>query len=281
MIRAADAAGEDFLPDLYFDRALESGRLAHAYLLVGPDSEELTNFALRVAKRFFCKQPSAGRRECGECPSCLSIEHENHAGVTVFGPPEGKNAVDIETVRFLCDRSHYTRDHAFLAVLEKADTMNPAAANALLKTLEEPPGEFVLVLTASSTGSLLPTLVSRCHRIPFPVRPDRQSASSLDEDLLAEVREADFHARYDVKDWLEKVCGDEETIKARAGGLVDGLIAIERRALDARSEAGSTHLMGRSTSRLEFLLELRESLDSGFNPDLVVEQVLAKILATD
>lgn len=158
-------------------RAMASGRVAHAYLFVGPEGVGKSTVARAFALALTCpEEPAEG---CGVCPSCKRIAAGSHPDVHVV-EPEGLT-LKIEKVRDLQEALSYRPSAAprKVAVLPKAERLNVQAANALLKTLEEPPGETVMVLVAP-TASLLPaTVVSRCERVAFAPIPTSELAELL------------------------------------------------------------------------------------------------------
>ena len=251
----------------YFRRALGRGRLSHAYLFVGPQGSGKGLFARELAKALFCQDGEP----CGACPSCLAVEHGNHPSVYVYGPAPGKQIVDIDTVRELSERTHYRTSKVLVSILEGADLLNEPAANALLKTLEEPPGDALLILTARSTGSILPTIVSRCHRVLF----SRISAESVTlppemREALGAVAEPGFHARVDLRAWLNDLFPDEDGARSALRKLLDLL------AEESRSTFGTVEGLELDTSlaRAEGLLELRQDIERNVSPDLILEKAL-------
>jgi hypothetical protein len=256
----------------YFVRALVKGRLSHAYLLLGPEGAGKRELALEVARMLFCDRCAGQGQErspCGACPKCRSIEHGNHPGVSLHGPSPGKSVIDIDTVRRLCERSHYAREHAFVAILEGAGALTVPAANALLKTLEEPPGEFVLILTAPSCGVLVPTIVSRCHRLYLPAGARRFPAEVVPE-VLAEVGQPGFFSRNDPRQWLARAVPGVSQPRDRVRRLLEACVATCHQELAAGQSGGLDALL----EELEVLLGLRSSLDGNASPDLVLEKLL-------
>ena len=268
MVTRTNSAHE--FPRQYFRRALERGRLSHAYLFLGPQDAEKERFAIELAKMLFCESSSA----CETCAACRSVEAGNHPGASVYGPAEGKRVIDIGTVRAICERSHFSRDHAFVAIVEGVHRMTAPAANALLKTLEEPAGEFVLVLTAISAGTLLPTIVSRCHRVRFRRDDVGVSVDGLDfSGSLLERLDRGFFAREDPRLILADLDPGDETQRARVRRLLDECVERTRGALTT-SAAPHIDLLIDDQS---LFLELRQALDGNVQADLVFEQLLGRL----
>jgi len=174
--------------------ALRSGRLAHAYLFIGPEGVGKRLTALTLAKAMNCQAPPEEADCCEKCPSCIKVNSSNHADVILL-EPEGE-AIKIDQIREMQKRLHFRpmEGGRRACILESADRMNDAASNALLKTLEEPPRETHLFLLTSRPHQLLPTIVSRCQWVKF--RP--LSASHIGQILKKlhglEEEKAHFYA---------------------------------------------------------------------------------------
>jgi len=170
-----------------FDQAVQRGRLAHAYLFTGPPGIGKRLFAGELAKALLCASPPAGRLEaCDHCPSCRQMEAGTHPDFFVAGRPAESANIPIEVVRELCRSLALkpVRGRGKVAILDDADDLhdpitNHAAANAFLKTLEEPAPGSVLILISSSPDLQLPTIVSRCQRVRFAPLPNELVAELL------------------------------------------------------------------------------------------------------
>lgn len=165
-------------------RAWAAGRLAQAYCFVGPEGVGRRTAALALAQAANCRTPASdpagGEPDaCGACPACRKIAAGTHPDVAVIGPAE-KAAIDIDQVREMIARAGRRAYEGTTKVwiLDPADRMQDPAANAFLKTLEEPPGAALFILLATTVGGLLPTIRSRCQAVRF---------DPLDEGSLAAI----------------------------------------------------------------------------------------------
>jgi DNA polymerase-3 subunit delta' len=151
-------------------RGLERDALSHAYLFTGPPGVGKTTLALALAAALLCEGTP---RPCGSCRSCRLVASGNHPDVHRVEPQSQADRLKIDQVRELQRQLSLTPNVGSrrVAILERFEQATPSAANALLKTLEEPPAYVVLVLQAPDTDSLLPTIVSRCQLVPLRPLP--------------------------------------------------------------------------------------------------------------
>lgn len=166
----------------FFERAIEADALAHAYLLVGPEGVGKWTFARALARRLACASP-AGGDVCGRCGPCVRTAAGRHPDVSLFDArAEGKRGLGVEEVRErLVDALRLKPMEARLRVVavNDAERMEPAAQNALLKSLEEPPPRSLLILTAPEAAAMLETVVSRCLVLRFAAVADAEVESFL------------------------------------------------------------------------------------------------------
>lgn len=258
----------------YFRRCRARERLSHAYLLTGPSDSGKLDFARGLAQALFC--PSGA--PCGCCPSCHAAEHGNHASIHELVPVKAGAAIDIAQVRTLSQQDRRSRSGFIVWILDDVDRMAASAMNALLKTLEEPNAGALLLLLAQSVGTLLPTIVSRCHRVPFPGRMSDPGSSDLDpqSELLALPARGDFYARHDPRQWLEEVAPGASNRRQAVGSVLDELIRrVHREWLRVEAEGGRSGDRD-ALERLEKLCQLREDLNRNVNADLVLESLIVE-----
>ncbi len=152
-------------------------RLPHALLLHGQEGLGKRQFAGLLAKSLLCTQPDVAGRACGNCHSCQMCSAGTHPDLRWLEPEEKGKAIRVDAVRELC--AHLALKSQFgakkIAILTPADRMNIASSNALLKTLEEPSPETLLILISSRPAHLPATIRSRCQALAF-TPPDRRIA---------------------------------------------------------------------------------------------------------
>ncbi len=179
--------------------------VAHAYIFAGPAQSGRATLARLFAQALNCEGVEAPRGlPCGNCRSCRKIERGTHPDVRVVGLAsqeasgsrarrESKNtSLSIETVRDLCaDLSLRPMEGNWrVAIVEDAATMQEAAANAFLKTLEEPPSFAVIILIVPEVGTVLPTIRSRCQVIETRPVPREELAAALQRQHVLPQAEA-------------------------------------------------------------------------------------------
>ena len=154
-------------------RSLARGRLGHAYLFTGDQLEDLEILARSLAKTLNCLQPvktgGIATDCCDECANCRKIADDLHADVHWARPESKSRVITIDQMRDLMQQIQLkpTETGYKIAVIAGADRLNVQAANAFLKTLEEPPPKSILILLSTEPARLLETILSRCLRLNF------------------------------------------------------------------------------------------------------------------
>lgn len=241
-------------PDLWqcLGNARKNGRLAHAFLLSSDLSATREDFATALAALACCATGRKNGRPCGQCPACRQLAEGNYPEIYHLSPvgrgyqiqigdrqnPEPNTVRHFEEQFFLTSTSGAARK---VGIIHDADRMNAESQNALLKTLEEPPPETMIILTTGNPAALLPTTRSRCQHLQLlenRIEFDFEGAKTLFEalgslffrcsgDLVSAEREAsriisvsaelrgDSEARA-VADWSERIARATELDPALA-----------------------------------------------------------------
>lgn len=157
--------------------AVGEGRLSQAYLFLGAPGSGMAEAALGLAQCVVC--PHGGD---GTCDECIRVRHHTHPDVR-FLEPGGAGGYLVQQVRELLDDVPLApiRARSKVYVLDQAGLLRGAAANALLKTIEEPPAGVMFILVARSADEVLPTIVSRCQQVPFRVVPPAAALRTVEE----------------------------------------------------------------------------------------------------
>ena len=146
--------------------AIAAGKLAHAYLFCGPRGVGKTTCARIFAKTINCLHPGPGGEACGECESCQAFQAGRSLNVHELDAASNNSAEDIraliEQVNILPQMGRYK-----VFIIDEVHMLSTAAANAFLKTLEEPPAHAIFILATTEKQKLLPTIISRCQIYDF------------------------------------------------------------------------------------------------------------------
>ena len=224
--------------------ALASARLHHAYLFIGPQGIGKRTVALALAKALHCSE--AENDFCDGCGNCNRIAALNHPDVRVIEPLAGKKEISIQQVRELERDLNYRSftGKRKMMIIDPATLMNSSAQNALLKTLEEPPENSLLILIASNAGGLLPTVRSRCLRMSFAPLTRDEVASYLKSNRGMTGDNVEYLAAMslgsigvavglDEEEFIEKRRGWAGTVSAlKAGDYQSAMAAAESLAGD-------------------------------------------------
>lgn len=143
---------------------LKKSQLGQAYLFSGPSGIGKKLMAQAVAQKILCNEHPA---PCGKCPACLQVEKLTHPDLLLYSTDD--TFIKVENIREILS---FVNLRSFLngpkvVIIDEAQKMNPQAANALLKTLEEPPENTYIILVTSNKGSMLTTILSRCQKFQF------------------------------------------------------------------------------------------------------------------
>lgn len=190
MANGWDILGHDWAVNLLRGQ-IQRDRLSHAYLLTGPEGVGRRRLALSLAKAVNCQNPPAPGEFCNECRACRGFAKMAHPDLHIVQREEGDRDIKVDAVRELTRMLALTPYEAEyqIALLLNFERASAGAANALLKTLEEPPRNVLLVLTAESAESLPATIASRCELLalrPMPI--ERLAVGLMEQQQMDEAR---------------------------------------------------------------------------------------------
>jgi DNA polymerase-3 subunit delta' len=202
---------------------LRNGRFPHAFLFVGPEGVGKKTFARTLARALLCERnPASELDPCEQCPGCLQASAGTHPDLIEVGRPEDRQELPIRVIRDLCAEFGLkpARGRRKVAIVDDVDDMSDEAANAFLKTLEEPPAGAVLILIGTSANLQLETVVSRCQLVRFDPLPEAELAALLvHKGIASDARDA------------SRLASRGEGSVSRAAGLADPELERFRRSL--------------------------------------------------
>lgn len=225
--------GHDWAVD-HLRKGIANGRIRHAYLIVGTESIGKDRLARALAMALNCTHPDEVARPCGECRSCKLISSGNHPDIIYSELDPATAALKIEEIRSVCQRLALKPYEARyrVAIFRDFERARPQAQDALLKTLEEPPPQALLILLAPSTESLLPTITSRSQVIHLRPLPTETIQRALTDDKGLPPDQSELLARLSGGriGWALRAAQDETILEQRGGALdlLEQLLTLNR-----------------------------------------------------
>lgn len=220
----SDIVGHERVVEV-FRRSVRSGKTSHAYIFEGPAGCGRRKTAMALIQALFCD--AVADDACGVCPSCRKVASGNHGDIRLVAPLPDKRDISIAQLREL-QRELALQPYEAprkACIMEPADRMNTHSANSFLKTLEEPPGNAIIILLTENADMLLPTIRSRCQLVRFaPLSPESVwlllQRSGMDEasaSLLAQLADGSMQRAREL---------DSDALTARQDLLLERLAGL-------------------------------------------------------
>lgn len=175
--------------------------LPHAFLFCGVEGVGKELFAKHLSSFLLCELTKSNAniygeitKPCGQCKQCKLFEGDTHPDFKFIEPDEGSKSIKVDQIRQLVEFFSQTSQQGGrkIAILSPAEALNNNAANALLKTLEEPSSNSVIILVSHQSGMLLPTIRSRCQMLDFPQPTLKESLEWLSRHTAESFNDEDL-----------------------------------------------------------------------------------------
>lgn len=218
-----DLIGHQWARDLLKNQ-IKTKRLRHAYLFLGPDGIGRRDITIAFAKAINCHQPNSPGEYCNQCRVCLQIDRAQHPDYFLIQHAEGDRGIKVSAIRELQHSlalAPYDAEYRIATILNFQDATD-SAANALLKTLEEPAPKVILLLSAETSESLLPTIVSRCEIVRLrPLGLDALAEQLILHDIPADMSHMLAHASGGRPAYARSLHDQPRLLSQRSGWLED------------------------------------------------------------
>jgi len=251
-----DLIGHEWAVHLLKEHILKEN-LRHAYLFTGPQGTGRRTLALHLAQALNCPQPIAPGEACGTCSTCTRITRMQYTDLNIVKTEPGRSKLVVDQVRELQHTLALApyEGHYRIAVLLRFEEANPSAANALLKTLEEPNPQVIIILTANSAENLLPTIVSRCEVLRLGLLPIEVVSTGLQEKYNLPAEKAQFlaHLSNGRPGYAISLHQQPELLEQRRSWLVD----LERMNVSNRLERFEyAEILTKDKDKTRFVLQI-------------------------
>ena len=248
-----------------------SGGISHAYIIEGDSWLDKTSFAETFAKGIFC--PKGLGENCGDCGMCDKIDHGNCEDLVYVRPEASGNVKDenIETMQEVIKTRPFGKRH--VVIIENADHMTLRAQNRLLKTLEEPPGDTVIILLSENIENLTPTVRSRCVRFHINHLGSEKYDHMMQtaEDLIEMFgRKAGF---FEVMLKINDIIRDKESISA----LLDCMEVTYRNMLVDQGGRVTAYSPEDLTEKIYLIEEASTDIRMNVSPASAIKNLIIKI----
>lgn len=243
-------------------KSLETGSVSHAYMFIGPAHSGKMTLAMDMARALNCEDVN---KPCGQCEPCRKVTDLKHADIQVVGiagedpsvESKSKTEISIEQIRQIQHTASLPpfEGKCRVYIIENAELLSVEAANALLKTLEEPESKVVFILLVTDSGLLLDTVVSRCQPVEFIPVPSEKIKESLAIKWGVSPEKASLLARLSGGrlGWAVSASQDDKLVEQHSE-IVENMLDIIDADIETRF-AFSTQLAGKFGNDRNFVFE--------------------------
>ncbi|MBQ9016044.1 MAG: hypothetical protein IJ109_07965 [Firmicutes bacterium] len=254
------------------ENSIEEGRVSHAYIIEGPEHMDKPAFARAFAKGILCPQRRGDH--CGSCAVCDKIDHDNHEDLICLQRLKTRQSLGIEQIKQMqAQISIKPNGPRYIVIIEESDRMTEEAQNCLLKTLEEPPGDAVLMLLSENSEQLLATIRSRCikYRLEGSREVREEEISRRANEVLRGLLDGSPFYR------IRKTLGEVGRDRQEAIRLIDGMQERCRELILSRDGNGVPYSAEEIGNCVYALEDARRQLTQGMTPAYVLKRFILSV----
>lgn len=249
------------------EKAVHEDRVSHAYIFEGPADVDKKAFAKSFLKGILC--PNHRGENCGRCSICDKIDHDNHEDVTYI-EKDGSSVRDgaVESVQEKLSVKPLGDRNA--VVISDCDTMTARAQNRLLKTLEEPPGNSIIILLSENMENFTQTVLSRCVKFRIDSRGETVNEGKADVVVKMALEGRSF---YEIRNEVSEFLKDREKTEM----LLDSMERVYRDHIDMKSAEVPKYTFEEICDSIWYIEDARKQIRQGMSPNYALKRLILKI----
>ncbi len=249
------------------ENAVTNSRISHAYIFEGAVSTDKEGFAGSFIKGILC--PDGRGDNCGKCSGCEKVDHGNHEDV-MYIRKEGLSVKDASITQMQEKLKVKPLGKRNVAVIADADTMTKRAQNRLLKTLEEPPGDSVIILLSENLENLTQTILSRC--VKYRISGKGLSEYGKEMECASKVVKMLLEGRnyHEIKPLIEEAAKEKDA----AVKLLDEMQLVYRNKIMEKSSGIHLNTTGDIYEGIYAVEETRRKILQGLSPEYMMKKLL-------
>lgn len=248
-------------------QAVQDGRISHAYIFEGPRNTDKTAFALSFIKALLC--PKGKGENCGACSICSKIDHDNYEDL-IYIERDGLSVKNEAIERMQEKINVKPLGSRNVVIINDCDTMTLRAQNRLLKTLEEPPGDTLIILLSENMSNLTQTVRSRC--VKYRIEGGAQTEASATAEKLADMSlQGCFF--YELMNEIGGISTDRTKIEE----LFDAMESIYRKLITVNQSEIQLFTFDDIYNKIQWIEEARKQIRQGMTPGYALKRFLLRV----
>lgn len=252
------------------EHVVKNDKISHAYIFEGSNCIDKKSFAESFVKGILCHKKTG--ENCGECSNCDKIDHENHEDI-IYISANGNSIKDADIVGMQDRLKTKPFGDRNIVIIEDSDTMTLRAQNRLLKTLEEPPGNSVIILLSENMENLVQTIQSRCVKYRINYLGSGNYDFMMDKAKKIADMTLNREPFYKVRKEIDGITGSNDDVAA----LLDGLQVVYRNILLEKNKGISLYKNETLIKNIHAVESARKQIKEGVSAAYAMKNLLLKI----